>query len=76
MSRPDVNGIETYYYSESGLRFARVLHNSMLQASGARDRQVRQARFYVLRHTAMPAILLEVGFVTGEEDAVMFQICC
>lgn len=68
MSRPDVNGIETYYYS-SGLRLAQTIHNSLLQGTGARDRRVRQARFYVLRHTSMPAVLLEVGFVTGAEDA-------
>jgi N-acetylmuramoyl-L-alanine amidase len=68
MSRPDVNGIETYYYS-SGLRLAQVIHNSLLQGTGARDRRVRQSRFYVLRHTSMPAVLLEVGFVTGAEDA-------
>lgn len=68
MSRPEVNGIETYYYS-SGLRLAQTIHNSLLQGTGARDRRVRQARFYVLRHTSMPAVLLEVGFVTGAEDA-------
>lgn len=68
MSRPDVNGIETYYYA-SGDRLANTIHNSILQMTGARDRRVRQARFYVLRHTSMPAVLLEVGFVTGAEDA-------
>ncbi|MBW4494040.1 MAG: N-acetylmuramoyl-L-alanine amidase [Oscillatoria princeps RMCB-10] len=68
MSRPDVNGIETYYYA-SGERLARTIHNSLLQATGARDRRVRQARFYVLRKTSMPAVLLELGFVTGAEDA-------
>jgi N-acetylmuramoyl-L-alanine amidase len=68
MTRPDVNGIETYYYA-SGDRLARTIHNSLLQATGARDRRVRQARFYVLRKTSMPAVLVEVGFVTGAEDA-------
>lgn len=68
MSRPDVNGIETYYYA-SGERLASTIHNSLLQATGARDRRVRQARFYVLRKTSMPAVLLELGFVTGAEDA-------
>jgi N-acetylmuramoyl-L-alanine amidase len=68
MSRPEVNGIETYYYS-TGLGLAQTLHRSMLQATGANDRGVRRARFYVLRHTSMPAVLLEVGFVTGRQDA-------
>lgn len=68
MSRPDVNGIETYYYS-SGLGLARAIHNSMLQYTGSRDRRVRQAGFYVIRRTSMPAVLVETGFVTGAEDA-------
>jgi N-acetylmuramoyl-L-alanine amidase len=68
MSRPDVNGLETYYYS-SGAGLARSIHNSMLQSVNMRDRGVRQARFYVLRNTSMPSVLVEVGFVTGREDA-------
>lgn len=69
LSRPDVNGIETYYYSDNGLRLAQVIHNSMVQSTGSLDRGVRRARFYVLRNTSMPAVLLETGFVTGRDDA-------
>jgi N-acetylmuramoyl-L-alanine amidase len=68
MSRPDINGLETFYY-DSGLELAQTVHASILQATGARDRRVRQARFYVIRRTTMPAILVELGFVTGAEDA-------
>jgi N-acetylmuramoyl-L-alanine amidase len=46
-----------------------VIHDTVLQMTEVRNRQVRFARFYVLRHTSMPAVLVEVGFVTGEEDA-------
>ena len=69
LSRPEVNGTETYYYSDAGLRLARIMHTSMLAAGGLNDRGVRQARFYVIRNTSMPAVLLEVGFVTGAQDA-------
>ena len=68
LSRPDVNGLETYYYSDNGARFARTVHEVILQTMGMNDRRARQARFYVLRRTSMPAILIEVGFVTGAED--------
>jgi N-acetylmuramoyl-L-alanine amidase len=68
MSRPDVNGVETYYYS-SGERLARTIHNSIMQSTDSADRGVRQARFYVLRNTSMPSVLVEVGFVTGRDDA-------
>ncbi len=70
MTRPDVNGIETYYFqSQSGNLLAQYIHNSVLQITGAPNRGVREARFYVLRHTRMPAVLVEVGFVTGAQDA-------
>jgi N-acetylmuramoyl-L-alanine amidase len=69
LSRPDVNGIETYYYSDRGRRLAQFIHRSMVQATGRPDRGVRQARFYVIRNTSMPAVLLETGFVTGGQDA-------
>lgn len=68
MSRPDISGIETYYF-DSGKDLARVIHASILDGTGAADRRVRQARFYVLRKSSMPSVLLEVGFVTGAEDA-------
>lgn len=66
-NRPDVNGLETYYYS-SGNRLAQTIHNSILRNVDIRDRGVRQARFYVLRNNPMPAVLVEVGFVTGTQD--------
>ncbi|QQE63417.1 N-acetylmuramoyl-L-alanine amidase [Leptolyngbya sp. BL0902] len=69
MSRPDVNGVETYFASESGRRLAAAIQSNMLAATGMRDRGVKQARFFVIRHTNMPAALVEVGFVTGAQDA-------
>ncbi|MBD1940906.1 N-acetylmuramoyl-L-alanine amidase [Coleofasciculus sp. FACHB-712] len=67
--RPDVQGLETYYYSSGG-RLAQTIHNSILQNVDIRDRGVRQARFYVLRKSSMPAVLVEVGFVSSPQEAV------
>lgn len=67
-NRTDVNGLETYYYS-SGQGLARAIHSSVLQSIDVRDRRVRKARFYVLRKSSMPSVLVEVGFVTGKIDS-------
>lgn len=66
-NRPEVSGLETYYY-DSGLSLARTVHNRILQSVNVRDRRVRKARFYVLRKSSMPSILVELGYVTGRED--------
>jgi N-acetylmuramoyl-L-alanine amidase len=68
MSRPDVNGVETFYYN-SGRELARSIQNSIMQSVDMNNRGVKQANFYVLRNTSMPAALVEVGFVTGRDDA-------
>lgn len=69
MQRPEVNGLETYYYSDAGQVLAAALQRQVLGTMAMNDRGVRQARFLVLRRTAMPAALIEIGFVTGATDA-------
>ena len=70
LSRPDVNGLETYHApgARLGSRLARTIHNQMLRTFNMRDRGVKAARFYVIRRTSMPSVLVETGFVTGNED--------
>ncbi len=72
MDRPEINGLETYYFS-SGERLARSIHASVLRNTDMSDRGVRTARFYVLRYTTMPSVLVETGFVTGATDAARFR---
>lgn len=67
LNRPDVNGLETYYFS-SGQRLAQVIHRNIVRRVTIRDRGVRRARFYVLRKSSMPSVLVEVGYMTGRED--------
>jgi N-acetylmuramoyl-L-alanine amidase len=73
MARPDVNGIETFYFEGSGNRaraLAAALQQQMLAISpGTPDRGVKTGRFFVIRRTVMPSALVEMGFVTGSLDA-------
>ena len=71
INRPDVSGVETYYH-QSGGRLAQAVQQSIMRAFPfMRNRGVRTARFYVLRNSRMPSILVETGFVTGRQDAAL-----
>ncbi len=53
--------------SESN-RLAADLHSSLLAETGARDAGLLQATFAVLRETAKPAVLLELGYMDNPEE--------
>ena len=69
--RRDINGIETFYYDGwRGRLLAKKIQKQILKVSpGSPDRGVRQGRFYVIKKTKMPAVLVEIGFLTGRLDA-------
>ena len=71
-NRPEVNGLETYHYN-TGLTLAQIVHSKILQSINVKDRNVRKARFYVLRKNSMPAILVETGYLTGRDDVAKLR---
>lgn len=66
-----VNGVETYHSRNStvGRELASYVHSQIIAATGAGDRNVKAAGFYVIARTSMPAILVETGFVTNPTEA-------
>jgi len=49
--------------------FANTMHHTILGKTGSFDRGVKRARFAVLRHCSVPAILIECGFLTNAAEA-------
>jgi N-acetylmuramoyl-L-alanine amidase len=49
-------------------RLAYSVHQALIAATGATDRRVQQAPFYVLMGVEAPAILVEIGFISNTEE--------
>ena len=47
---------------------ANQIHNNLIRQTGAYDRGVRRDTFAVLRETAMPAVLLEFGYMSSPTE--------
>ncbi|AKG22848.1 N-acetylmuramoyl-L-alanine amidase [Calothrix sp. 336/3] len=68
-SRPDVNGLEVYYYFDNSYQLADTVRQTILsRIDTLRNRGTRKARFYVIRKGSMPSILVETGYMSGRED--------
>lgn len=69
---PQLNGSEVYVYSEEtpAYELAEDVLNNIVTIVGTRDNGVRVNRtLYVLRRTTMPAILIELAYITNTQDA-------
>jgi N-acetylmuramoyl-L-alanine amidase len=66
--KPEVSGLETFYYSEESKRLAQYVQSSLIQRTRTVDRQAKYARYYVIRNSSLPAILVEGGFISNASE--------
>ena len=66
--KSQVSGLETFYYSLPGQALAQCVQNSMASHTNTVNRNAKFARFYVIRNSRLPAILVESGFVSNETE--------
>ncbi|MFJ3388285.1 N-acetylmuramoyl-L-alanine amidase [Lysinibacillus sp. NPDC086135] len=67
-------GTETYYAVSTGDMFnedidlATFVNNQIVNNLNMKNRGVKKEQYYVIRNTIIPAILVELGFLTNSED--------
>ncbi len=72
----EITGIETHWWKEDSLNYAKSVHNEMTKKNKTwktKDRGLFKSQFYVINHTEAPAILCEIGFIsnTGERNEII-----
>lgn len=71
-----ITGIETFCFRRNeskGHRGARIFQRHLIANTGAKDRGVKEANFFVLKKTAMPAILVELGFYNNRREVELLM---
>ncbi|MCS7005654.1 MAG: N-acetylmuramoyl-L-alanine amidase [Cytophagales bacterium] len=57
-----------YAHRNNSLNFAAKIEKQFAEKQQRKSRGVKQSGFLVLARTAMPGVLVEIGFLTNEED--------
>jgi len=66
--KEQVSGLETFYFSRESQRLAHYVQDSLVRRTRTVDRKAKFARYYVIRNSSNPAILVEGGFVSNVAD--------
>ncbi len=75
-SNPSVGGIATYYYEKTqyDTRLANRIQTTIADESGfGGDRGIQPGNLYVLRRSLMPAVLVELGFISNPKEEALLK---
>ncbi|MDQ2857742.1 MAG: N-acetylmuramoyl-L-alanine amidase [Candidatus Eremiobacteraeota bacterium] len=68
-----LSGTTTYYYKGDSYGLAGAVHARLAANLPTKDDGLRKENFYVIRHAAMPAILVETAFLSNSGDADLLR---
>ncbi|WP_054712932.1 N-acetylmuramoyl-L-alanine amidase [Bacillus sp. JCM 19041] len=66
-----VNGLETHFYSSR--REAQILNDELSEFSSNSNRGIYQSNLQVLRNASVPAVLVELGYMTNANELYLLQ---
>lgn len=71
----NIGGFSTYYYpkTDNDFKLAQKIHNKLSSNFGVDNLGVRQANFYVVKRISMPAVLLEMCFISNPKEEKLMQ---
>lgn len=75
-SNPAANGVETLIYtnaSNKALQTAEAVQQALVNVGVQSNRGVKRANLSVLRETNAPALLIELGFISNDQDNELFD---
>ena len=74
-STGNAHGTETFCYYDSikGKRLAECIHQQIVKSLPLTNRGTKEAGFYVLAYSGMPAVLVETAFIDHEGDAKLLR---
>ncbi|MDB5072975.1 MAG: cell wall hydrolase/autolysin [Candidatus Eremiobacteraeota bacterium] len=66
-------GTTVYWYKPQDAPFAQAIEKNVIPLAGTQDDGTRHENFYVVRHTSMPAVLIETAFATNPGDVALLR---
>ncbi|WP_027399431.1 N-acetylmuramoyl-L-alanine amidase family protein [Anaerovorax odorimutans] len=70
-----VKGWEIYVYKKGGIaeELAKSIQDETIKSVDIQNRGLKEAEFYVIKYTDMPAVLIEHGFYTNLEEVELLK---
>ena len=66
-------GTTVYWYKPQDAALAQAIERSVIPLAGTQDDGTRHENFYVVRHSTMPAVLIETAFATNPGDVALLR---
>lgn len=67
------NGIETHFYHDKSIELSNIVHKHLISETKAFDRGTIKSMFYVINHTNVPSILVEMGYISNDKERTALQ---